>query len=243
MIKRLLILMVVLLWAACAWALDPGFVGLMSQQVTGPTYSDILFYHNADSWATTPTKGTGVIVLEAWSSNVVETTSKLAGTGSLDTQDDGYGRFKIPISGNLNPTECRVGFWLKLKEDSTATHRILSLTDAAAADESTGELAIYILSGGGIRLIVNGTQFNSTTSVTNGNAYFIEFSIHNSTLVALYVNGNSEASGTSASATHNGTYITLMSKDSMLNSYWDQIIFSNDYLRDIYAIRTVTNFN
>jgi len=230
-------------------ALIPGlsFAGSHSVGVTmakvQASYSDILFYHNADSWATAPTKGAGTVAFTEWASQNTSTTTKLAGTGSFDTNDDGYGKMIIPVASNFSTANARIGFWVHLKEASEATHRIVALTNSTGVNETSGSLFIYILSGGGIRASINGTQFNATTTAANGTAYYVELSIHNNTDVDLLVNGVSEASGTCANTTHNGTHLTFFSDTTMLNAYYDQIVFSNDYTRNIYAIRTVTDFN
>lgn len=244
MMKRILLLIILCLWANSAIAYTNEFVSAASSSGKVEGYSDITFYHNADSWATTPAKGSGSILYSGFSSQITETSTKLAGTGSFDTNDDGYGMMTIPISGNIDLTNFRAGFWIHANENSAATHRIVGATNSTGVDETSGAMLVYVLSGGGVRLIVNGATVNSTTTISSGNDYFIEFAVRNTTEVKLFINGTQEgATGTATTTSHNGTHLTLFSKDVMFDSFWDQIIFSNDPTRNIYAIRTITNFN
>jgi hypothetical protein len=196
-----------------------------------------------DSWLTTPTKGSGTISYTGFASQIVETTTKLAGTGSLDMNDDGYGMMFVPISGNFDIDNFRIGWWMHLLQDSAETNTLLQSTLSGSATVAS-DLRLYCLSDGTLRVQFRGaTIFTTVATITNGNDYYIEIAGYGNS-IELFLNGTSAGSGTNETP----TAVTLdalrfFSADTMLDSYWDQMIFTNDYTKDIYAIRTVTDFN
>lgn len=210
---------------------------------TASPYADILFHHNFDDWSTTPSKGSGTVSFVDFTSQLTDTTTKLAGTGSLDTNADGYGKMYLPTSGNFDINNARVGFWIHLNVAPSATYKLIG-SSLNSVNTVSNDFVLYLLADHTLKVFYRGGVGGiSTATLENAGSYYVEVSLNNNTAI-VYVDGVQVISYTNASpaaTTLNQLY--FFSETTMLDSLWDQLIISNSYLRDLNAIKTITNFN
>jgi hypothetical protein len=211
----------------------------------GGADAQITAYFNADSLTATqsPTKGTVSSITVGASAT---STTGIVG-GAINNPQVGWGGGSVIITptGNIDYTAGTVGF--AYHPVTNVASRIMSVS----TDTSQNQFQLYD-DGTGFTTFQyrGGTPVVLPTNLVSGSTYYIELAFNQSgTKAAARVNGGSwsgEATDcTGTTPTGNLEFLGaswITASGNAANGWIDQVIISNTYKKDIYAIRTNTSF-
>jgi hypothetical protein len=215
---------------------DANIVGTQFVGVTATSsYSDIIFYLNCDADSGNAQKAGGSATV-TWDAGILlNETDEIVGTGCVDQNNDGSDDFDFEISGNVDFDSGRIGFWFNPQE---------ALTNAGRIVTSIGN-DFYVIANtanGNISVIYLGTTNDNNGSFEVGTWTFLEFRF-NGTECKAYQDGNLIAT-VNGTGSVDDTVLSFMAQDAnALDQLIDNIISSNNPDRDLYAVRTVTDFS
>ena len=198
--------------------------------------SDIIAYHNCDALGDL-TKYTGSATVGYDASFALDTSTQAVGTGSWQGNGTTYDVITIPIASNVDLTNGRIGFYLRIDNTSTTGHVLTATT--------TTDVRMTYYNSGSFRVYYMGTDdYLNYGTLTQGVWYFMEMAFDSGTdTVTVYKDGVSIGTVTGSTAI---TSTNLYFGDAIGNATpmaIDQFISSSDNARDIYAVRATTNFN
>lgn len=209
--------------------------GVMTVGGSGGGDDHIVFYLNCDSKTAnqSPQKGTGSILYlddSHWSL----VTGAVSDAVACST---GYYSFHIPVSDNLNLAIGTIGFFWRAST-ITAYAAVMYIT----APSTSPAWAIWTNGATEIEFdYKDGSQWYTIAADTT---YFIEFAWDGTLNKQSYrVNGGSwtEATGLGGSNPTGSTVYVGYYDGNASNAWWDQIMISDQYQKDLYSVRTSTN--
>lgn len=222
------------------YAMSPHLAVVRKKVSAGVDYSDIIFYHDADSLNAGGTNeankagGDATVTFDA--NLLLDTSNKVVGTGCWDQNNYSYAGIKFDTSGNIDFTDGRLGFYFRPIEDASGNIvRTKDGSDFRVYYYDTNEIAVVWGNGNSAERM----NFTRTLSVW----YFLEFKFDGNNL-SFYLDGNFVETETQTSPTLDDPTVEFFSHDSPAwDSNIDQVIISNDKDRDLYAVRAVTDFS
>lgn len=211
----------------------------------GASYPDIIFYWDCDS-DTAVTTGDNSAVRSGGA--VIDVALKKIGTGSLDCPNaQDYASFDW--SAAVLPLDSgRIGFYVYFNTRVTNTQLFYAVADAnngiygKLSSAVTDELAYSYESNN------TGSVYASTAAnLADTTWYFIEFAWDRATdYRRMFIDGNphdSSAADLGTGWTANPATVVFGNNSANLPDFhMDQIIISNDYTRDLNALKDLTSF-
>lgn len=225
---------------------------------TAVSYSDVIFYwgmENDSGTAFVAEKAAGTAEDQGDSAAAVETTTKKVGLQSCKFTN-ANARVVFSYASNLNKLEGGIGFWFTFHE--TTIYKLLFSTNIDdnnriqlytwnVSEDAYDEIRMIYKAGG------SGPDFKSTNwNLSIDTWYFIwaKWDAANNTYgISAYdtdgVQVGSTITDTTAEGTWSGDPSTFTLGNNIGNAdtlYFDNVIITNDYDRDLHAIRDGTSF-
>jgi len=209
-------------------------VDFIAPAVTVPfSDSDVVFYLNCDSNAAsvTPTKGTGPVL------GCDGFTLTTGAVGSALTANAGYTYINVPVTSNLNLDVGTIGFYVYFTTITIGASIIYGDNSSPYFQlfpDSATELVFRYKTGIEYITVAAATQYFLELA-WDGTAEKMAFRLNGASWVETTGLTGSDPSfteldfGSYGSGTHN-------------NLWYDQILISNVYEKDLYAERTQTSF-
>ena len=198
--------------------------------------SEITAYFNANSAADGQalTKGTGNVTIPG----AFTTTTGSVGN-AIYANDTSWTAWSFPVSGNISSDVGTIGFFFNpiVKEAGSMA------VDGTAMNGETAPRFQLMYSGSAWTWYYRSS--NQGIALSDNTVVFIELAWNNSSnLMSYRVNGGSwiERSVTGTAVTLDTNLVFSRNTTANITATWDQIILSNVYQKDIYAVRTSTSF-
>ncbi len=219
---------------------------------TSATTDDITWYWNADdaSASQSPQKGLGSITLGAsWVS-----TTAVVGTAAIYNSNTGNSGGRITISStSFNYTQGRLGTYMILREATgSATDGDPIWVNGSTGTSATSKFHIQVSATGNWTFdYSNATQLSLGTGfLTRDTTTYVEFAWDYATTTLgapckVYKDGvlTGTCAGTPNAGAPTGSTLRFGGQDSNATALvMDQIIFSTNPVRDLYALRNTTSF-
>ena len=203
------------------------------------SYDDITFYHNCNALGDAQKASGSPAVTYGSGITAVAATSPMIGYA----WDTGTGTFSaatvtIDISGgNLSLLDGRIGFYWSPKTAYINGAEVLRGTSSndLLVNRSTNSQTLTIKYRAG-----STASIDMGAAVDEDDVRFIELRMDGAT-AELFVDGDSKGSASGSTAvTSTELYMTFTNPAAQ--QHFDQVIFSNDVDRDLYAVRNITDF-
>jgi len=211
-------------------------VGAFSSSVS---YDDIIFYHNCDALGDAQkSAGTAAVVYGASVTSVAGDSPMVGNV--WDTGDSTYSASTIEVDisdGNLSLINGRIGFYWSPRTGYVAGTEIIGSgsTDLLVYRNISDQTIVMKYRGGSASNIDVGSAIGAT------DVLFIEIRMAGTT-AELFVDGDIKGSATGVAAV-TATALSFTFTNPAARQHFDQMIFSNDVDRDIYAVRNITDFS
>lgn len=198
--------------------------------------SEITAYFNANSATDGQalTKGAGNVTIPG----AFTTTTGSVGN-AIYANDTSWTTWSFPTSGNISASAGTIGFYF-----NPIAYEAGSM--AFNGTEANGEAVpkFYLMYTGSSWAWSYRSSYQHITLSQNTVA-FVEFAWNNSSnLMSYRINGGSwaEISVTGTAVTLDTNLVFARNTTANITATWDQVIISNVYQKDIYAVRTSTSF-
>lgn len=201
---------------------------------SGVDNANITFYHDADALDNANcSDGSGTVTYDG--GILLGTSSPAVGTGYWDNNNDGFDDLSFAISGNVDFSGGRIGFWHKPNEGGTNAGRVV-WTDGGdfvlqASSSLDGTFSITYL----------GNTDTSFGSFSTGTWQYIEVEFNGSS-VETFINDVSVDSRSGTGSVNDTTFHFASINGAAWDSHYDNIVISTDPNEDLYSRRNDTDF-
>jgi hypothetical protein len=220
-----------------------GVLGFGGSSTAANGYTDITYYHNMDAIGNAQRASVSTTVTYNGSPTAENTTPDLADIGLGSYHEYTSSRYAQIDITNFDFDSGRLGFWWYFNSDTEDQY----IFDTNASNN----LRLIKTTGSGNQNFnlwyktVQSQYVASPVTVSPGNWYFLELKFTSGTTVNLYVNGTvSTVTLSGASTAMTATTFAFPRINDSFTRYlrYDQLMYSTDNTRDLYALRNYTSF-